>query len=75
MSILTAGMSFGELSLNDHFKQPFTVKAVTDTEIKLLPKDAIEKMMEADPITVSHLWRAIAVEGYARLGQVLRGHS
>ncbi|WP_101652226.1 glutaminase A [Brevibacterium ihuae] len=75
VSILTAGMSFGELSLNDHFKQPFTVKAETDTEIKLLPKDAIEKMMETDPITVSHLWRAIAVEGYARLGQVLRGHS
>lgn len=75
VSILTAGMSFGEFALSEHFKQPFTVRAETDTEIRFLPVEAIESMMGSDPVAVSHLWRAIAVEGYGRLGQVLRGHS
>lgn len=75
MSVLTAGMSFGELALNEHLKQPFTVRAQTDTEITLLTKQALEELMETDPVTVAHLWRAIAVEGYVRLGQVLRGYS
>jgi glutaminase len=75
ITILTAGMSFGELSLNEHFNQPFTVRAETDVDIRLLPRDAIDQLTENSPRVAAHLWRAIAMEGYARLGQTLRGHS
>lgn len=70
---LVAGMSFGELALNETYHQPFDVRVAEPTVVELLSKSAIEKLEKSDPEAAAMLWRAIAVEGYIRLGQVMRG--
>lgn len=70
---LVAGMSFGELALNEVYNQPFDVRAAEPTVVELLSKSAIEKLEKTDPEAAALLWRAIAVEGFIRLGQIMRG--
>ena len=57
LSTLSAGMTFGELSLGSEDRQEITEKAEGRLEVRVLTAAAIEQLEQEDPRLAVELWR------------------
>lgn len=72
LSTLSAGMTFGELSLGSEDRQEITEKADGPVEVSVLTAAAINVLEQDDPRLAMELWRALTRDAYARVDQYLR---
>jgi len=59
--VLTAGHFFGELSILENRKHVASAVALEDTELRLLPKEDFDKMMEEDCALALNIVKRIAI--------------
>lgn len=72
LTTLSAGMTFGELSLGREERQWTTQRAQGRVEVKVLTEEAIEALQKRDPRLAVELWRALTREAYTRVDQYMR---
>lgn len=72
ITILIAGMTFGEIALASGDKAKFDIWCQADTELLYLSKDAINKMTIENPSLAAAMWKAIALDGYSLFDRTLR---
>lgn len=72
LSTLSAGMTFGELSLGSADRQEITEKADGPVEVRVLTAAAIAQLEQEDPRLATELWRALTRDAYTRVDQYLR---
>lgn len=66
---LTAGQSFGELSIIEDGVASATLKAVTDAEVLSVPMHELATFLRQNPAAGAKFWRAIALDLRRRLIQ------
>jgi len=59
--VLSAGNFFGELSILENRKHVASAVALEDTELRLLPKEDFDKMMEEDCALALNIVKRIAI--------------
>lgn len=72
LSTLSAGMTFGELTLGAEDRQQTTQKADGPVEVMILSPEAIETLEQESPKLAVGLWRALTRDAYTRVDQFLR---
>lgn len=72
LSTLSAGMTFGELTLGGEDRQQTTQKAEGPVELMVLSAEAIETLEREAPQLALSLWRTLARDAYTRVDQYLR---
>ncbi len=72
LSVLSPGMTFGELALGSEERQVTTQKAGGPVEVMLLSTEAITELEEQQPRLAVELWRALTRHAYSHLDQYVR---
>ena len=72
LATLSAGMTFGELTLGREERQQSTQRARGRVEVMVLTEEAIAQLEADDPRLAIELWRALTREAYTRVDQYLR---
>ncbi|MGC0141481.1 glutaminase A [Pseudactinotalea sp. Z1732] len=72
LTTLSAGMTFGELSLGRQDRQRTTQRAVGPVEVMVLTDEAIADLEHSDPRLAVELWRSLTREAYTRVDQYMR---
>lgn len=72
LNTLSAGMTFGELSLGSEDRQEVTEKADGPVELMVLTPEALDRLEEDDPPLAVGLWRALTRDAYMLVDRYLR---
>ncbi|GAA4836780.1 glutaminase A [Garicola koreensis] len=72
LNTLSAGMTFGELSLGSEDRQEVTEKADGPVELMVLTPDALDRLEQDDPLLAVGLWRALTRDAYVLVDRYLR---
>ncbi|MDO5634431.1 MAG: glutaminase [Micrococcus sp.] len=71
-SVLTPGMTFGEMALGQPGRQPSTVRALGPVTTRVLTAQVMYALQEAAPQLAIKLWESLARDAYTALGQLVR---
>src|SRR5690625_268813 len=72
LATLSAGMTFGELTLGREERQQTTQRARGPVDVMVLTEEAISELERESPELALELWRALTREAYTRVDQYLR---
>ena len=71
-TVLTPGMTFGEMALGQLGRQPSTVRARGDVTTRVLTAQVMYALQEGSPQLALKLWEALARDAFTALGQLIR---
>lgn len=71
-TVLTPGMTFGEMALGQPGRQPSTVRADGRVTTRVLTAQVMYALQEGFPRLALALWEALARDAYTALGQLIR---
>ena len=71
-SLLTPGMTFGEMALGQPGRQPSTVRARGPVTTRVLTAQVMVALQEGFPQLALALWEALARDAFTALGQLIR---
>lgn len=71
-TVLTPGMTFGEMALGQPGRQPSTVRARGRVTTRVLTAQVMYALQEGFPSLALTLWEALARDAYTALGQLIR---
>ena len=71
-TVLTPGMTFGEMALGQPGRQPSTVRARGRVTTRVLTAQVMYALQEASPRLAMVLWEALARDAYTALSQLIR---
>ncbi|MGW5853572.1 MULTISPECIES: glutaminase [Micrococcus] len=71
-TVLTPGMTFGEMALGQSGRQPSTVRARGDVTARVLTAHVMYALQEGSPQLAIKLWEALARDAFTALGQLIR---
>lgn len=71
-TVLTPGMTFGEMALGQPGRQPSTVRARGRVTTRVLTAQVMYALQEASPRLAMVLWEALARDAFTALGQLIR---
>lgn len=71
-TVLTPGMTFGEMALGQPGRQPSTVRARGDVTTRVLTAQVMYALQEGSPQLALKLWEALARDAFTALGQLIR---
>ena len=71
-TVLSPGMTFGEMALGQPGRQPSTVRARGEVTTRVLTAQVMYALQEASPQLAMRLWESLARDAYTALAQLVR---